>query len=181
MVEESVDVGDSYAHTDFLPPKRRDIERDLIRKYVTARIGALGEVDYNWEEGPQGEKAHALHAKLWSMATADVRADRHNVAYLQLAENFDKMGDTADFQIAAINNHVPLPILGIVVLCTLVGAALLGLTFGRVRSPNRALSVIFCVIFAATVFTIVDMDHPSGGLIQIDVAPLQNALDEMKH
>ena len=151
-----------------------------MRTYVAARIEALGEGAYFWENGPLEHKAKALHERLWEMASADVRADRHNVAYLALAEDFDKMGDTADFQVAAINNHVPVPILGLVLLCTLVGAALLGLTFGRVQSPNRALSIIFCVIFAATVFTIVDMDHPRGGLLRIDVAPLQNALDDMK-
>ncbi len=180
VVEEADGVAAAYDHMDYLPPARRDIERDLVRRYTGARIRALGDVSYTWEDSPNAQAANGYYRRLWDMATADVRADRRDVAYLTLAEEIDKAGDIAEYQVAAVNNHIPPPILGIVILCTLVGAALLGLTFGRVRSPNRALSVIFCVLFAATVFTIVDMDHPKGGLLQIDVAPLQNAFHDMR-
>jgi hypothetical protein len=53
------------------------------------------------------------------------------------------------------------------------------MTFGRARSPHAILSTIFCLLFAATVFTIIDLDHPQGGLIGVDVAPLQSILSEM--
>jgi len=180
VVQEADAIGSAYAHMDFLPVARRTIEQTLMHDYAAARVGALSETTYAWDDGPNTKRARAIHERLWEMASADVRSDPHNVAYLSLAETVDKMGDITDFQTAAINNHVPAPILGIVVLCTFVGAGLLGLTFGRVRSPNRALSLIFCVIFAATVFTIVDLDHPKGGLLKIDVAPMQNVLDDMK-
>lgn len=180
VVQEADAVGSAYAHMDFLPTVRRAIEQKLMHDYAAARVGALSETTYNWDDGPNTEKARTIHERLWAMAAADVRSDPHSVAYLSLAETVDKMGDISNFQTAAINNHVPPPILGIVVLCTFVGAGLLGLTFGRVKSPNRALSLIFCVIFAATVFTIVDLDHPKGGLLKIDVAPMQNVLDDMK-
>ena len=41
------------------------------------------------------------------------------------------------------------------------------------------LAVIFCALFAATVFTIIDLDHPQGGFVSVDIAPLQAALDDM--
>jgi hypothetical protein len=53
------------------------------------------------------------------------------------------------------------------------------LTFGRAKSPHPILSAIFCVLFAATVFTIIDLDHPQGGLISVDIAPLQATLGDM--
>jgi len=179
VVQEADAVGAAYAHMDFLPLARRTVEQKLMHDYAAARVGALSETTYAWDDGPFTKRARAIHQRLWEMAADDVRADPYNVAYLSLAEEIDKMGDITAFQTAAINNHVPAPILGIVVLCTFVGAGLLGLTFGRVKSPNRALSLIFCVIFAATVFTIVDLDHPKGGLLKIDVAPMQNVLDDM--
>jgi hypothetical protein len=180
VVQEADAVGAAYAHLDFLPLAQRSAAQTLMHDYAAARVGALSETTYAWNDGPSTSKARAIHERLWELASADVRADPYNVAYLSLAETIDKMGDITDFQTAAINNHVPAPILGIVILCTFVGAGLLGLTFGRVKSPNRALSLIFCVIFAATVFTIVDLDHPKGGLLKIDVAPMQNALDDMR-
>lgn len=180
VVQEADAVGAAYAHMDFLTGAHRALEQKLLHDYAAMRVGALSETTYAWDDGPFTKRARAIHERLWQLATADVRSDPYNVAYLSLAEEIDKMGDITGFQTAAINNHVPAPILGIVILCTFVGAGLLGLTFGRVESPNRALSVIFCIIFAATVFTIVDLDHPKGGLLKIDIAPMQNVLDDMR-
>jgi len=179
VVQEAEAVGSAYAHMDFLPEGKRETEQALVRKYVAARIRALGETGYAWNDGPSTHEARTLYGRIWHDTAAEVRSDTHDVAYLALAQEVDRMGDVTEFQTAAVNNHVPLPILGIVILCTFVGAGLLGLTFGRVGSPNRALSLVFCVIFAATVFTIVDLDHPRGGLLKIDIAPMQNALDDM--
>ena len=49
---------------------------------------------------------------------------------------------------AAFNNHVPRPIIFIIILCTLVGAFLFGLTFGYAGEPHALLSAIFCLLFA---------------------------------
>ena len=99
--------------------------------------------------------------------------------YLDLSRSVIDTIAVADQQEAALNNHVPRAIIGIILLCTLVGAFLLGLTFGRAKAPNALLSALFCLLFAATVFTIIDLDHPQGGFIGVDVAPLQWILDDM--
>lgn len=179
VVDEADAVGTAYAQIDFMPATQATAARALMRKYVAARLDVYAFVKNPWEEDRFVTVARTTEDRLWTMAAADVRNDPKNLAYLALARGFDTMGDVANEETAAINNHVPVAIVGMVVLCTLLGAALLGLTFGRVRAPNRAVSVIFCVLFAATVFTIVDLDHPRGGLLTIDVAPLQNALNSM--
>lgn len=179
VVDESDAVATAYAQIDFMPTAQGNAARALIRKYVTARLDVYAYVNNPWQEDRYVLLAHGTEDRLWAMAASDVRKDPKNLAFLALAESFDKMGDVANEETAAINNHVPVAIVGLVILCTLLGAALLGLTFGRVKAPNRAVSVIFCVLFAATVFTIVDLDHPRGGLLTIDVAPLQNALHNM--
>ncbi len=181
VVTEAESVGDVFDQSDYLPLKQRLVVKDLMRRYTAARVELIEGSDESWDDQVSGAKSHDLYQRIWDIGAADVRSDPKNVAYLQWSQNVDEMGDNAEFQLAAVNNHLPMPILGIVVLSTLVGAGLLGLTFGRVQSPNRVLSVIFCVLFAATVFTIVDMDHPSGGLLKIDVAPLSNTLSDFKH
>jgi hypothetical protein len=41
------------------------------------------------------------------------------------------------------------------------------------------MAIIFCLLFAATDFTIIDLDHPQGGFIGVDVAPLRAIFDDM--
>lgn len=179
VVNESVAISTAYARIDLLPAAQRSKARSQLAAYAKARLSVYNDVENPWMDHQFVRQATALRGELWSLVTADVRSDSRNNGFVLAAESFDAMGDIADEQSAAINNHIPVPIIGIVILCTLLGAGLLGLTFGRVRAPNRALSVVFCIIFAATVYTIIDLDHPRGGLLHIDVAPLQAAISSM--
>ena len=122
------------------------------------------------------ENGRILQGKRWGIASRSARRDPY---YLDLSRSVIDTIAVADQQEAALNNHVPRAIIGIILLCTLVGAFLLGLTFGRAKAPNALLSALFCLLFAATVFTIIDLDHPQGGFIGVDVAPLQWILDDM--
>jgi hypothetical protein len=70
--------------------------------------------------------------------------------------------------------------MGLVIFCTLAGALLLGVTFGRVKRPYPVLSVVFCLLCAATVFTIFDLDDGRRGFIRLETAPLQDALAGMR-
>jgi len=181
VVQESVSVGDVYARADFLPPAETTRAHALIREFTQERIGVYQREENPWlGGGPHSEKSAAIQSVLWKQATALHRADPRDLGYARYAEDVDTIGDLIDEQAAAINNHVPAPIFGIVIFCTLLGAALLGIAFGRAKAPNRGLSIIFCLLFAATVYTIVDLDHPRGGLIHIDERPLQNALASMR-
>lgn len=113
------------------------------------------------------------------MAASTARRDPRSPFFVDLTRSVIDLIGVAEEQEAALNNHVPLVVIAIVIMSTLVGAFLLGMTFGRVESPNVLLGAIFCLLFAATVFTILDLDHPQGGFIALDVAPLQATLDDM--
>lgn len=180
VVQESLAVGDVYARADFFPPEDAAKMRALVRDYTEQRIDIYRSEENPWMGGgPHTTAADELIERMWDLSVTVHRRDPRDLGTFQVTEFVDQVGDLADEQAAAINNHIPGPIFAIVIFCTLLGAALLGLTFGRVRSPNRALSAVFCLIFAATVYTIVDLDHVAGGLIHIDDAPLQHILATM--
>jgi hypothetical protein len=121
-------------------------------------------------------RGRILQGQLWGIASS---AARHNYYYMDLTRSVIETIAISDRQEAALNNHVPRAIIGIIFLSTLAGAFLLGLTFGRAKAPNTVLAILFCLLFAATVFTIIDLDHPQGGFIGVDVAPLHDILGDM--
>jgi hypothetical protein len=123
-------------------------------------------------------EAKVLQGNLWEIASRSARRDP-SPSNADVTRSVIDTIAVADQQEAALNNHVPRAIIGLILLCTLVGGFLLGLTFGRAKAPNAMLSAIFCLLFAATVFTIIDLDHPQGGFIGVDVAPLQWILNDM--
>jgi hypothetical protein len=172
LVQEAVASGDVQEYALFLPVKQRETVRNLLHDYLRARLADYARI--NHPDAPASD-SESVYEHMAELVAADVRGDPRNLGYQTLATSLNEMGKRAQEQNAALTNHVPIAILGIVLFSTLLGAGLLGLTFGRVRAPNRALCAIFCLLFAATVYAIVDLDHPRGGFIGVDVTPLQAA------
>lgn len=180
VVDESVVAGRTYARADYLPaPERAQFRREL-RDYVGARLDVYDFVTNPGEEDQTRTRSRALFAGLWAIALEAARRDPRNLLTSTLAADAVELNDVADRQTAALDNHVPTAIVGLVLFCTLAGAVLLGVTFGRAKSPNPVLSVVFCLLCAATVFTIVDLDNGKRGFIRLETAPLQDTLDGMR-
>jgi hypothetical protein len=181
VVTEADALTTAYLRAGFLPaPQAAEFRRILI-EYTQTRLKTYGAVSDAQAERGFIEAGKVLQGRLWAIASSAALHDPRNPFLVDLTRSVIDTMDLAEQQAAALNNHVPRAIIGIDVLCTTFGAFLLGLTFGRAKSPHLILSAIFCVLFAATVFTIIDLDHPQGGLISVDIAPLQASLADMSH
>jgi len=179
VVSEADAIRNAYLRGGFLPAAKVSRFRTLLIEYTKTRLKTYGEVgDMRAEQQSLG-KSDELQVLLWTMASSTARRDPRSPFYVDLTRSIVEVVDASEEQEAALNNHVPRAVIGLVLLCTLMGAFLLGLTFGRAKSANAALSLMFCLLFAATVFTIIDLDHPQGGFIAVDIAPLQLTLDDM--
>ena len=179
VVSEADAIRGLYLRAGFLPPKKARQFRTIVVAYTRSRLQTYASVHDVRAEQRAISGGTVLQGELWTMAAGTARRDPRSPFYVDLTRSVIETITTAEEQEAALNNHVPRAILGLILLCTLVGALLLGLTFGRAKAPNAVLAVIFCLLFAATVFTIVDLDHPQGGFISVDVAPLYDVLDQM--
>lgn len=179
VISEADTIDTAYLRAGFLPIARTLKFRRILIEYTRTRLDTYAEVGDIQAERRSIDRGKYLQGLLWIMASNAARRDPRNTFYVDLARSVIETIDVSEQQEAALNNHVPRPIFGIVVLSTLVGALLLGLTFGRARAPNALLSAIFCLLFAGTVFAIFDLDHPQGGFTQVDVSPLQEILGDM--
>jgi hypothetical protein len=179
VVSETDAIRSTYLRAGFLPPAKAERFRLTLVQYTRARLTAYQNVNDARAERRALSDADELQGVLWGMAAGTARRDPGSPFFADLTRSVIDLIDVAEQEEAALNNHVPLAVIAIVVLSTLVGAFLLGMTFGRVESPNVLLGAIFCLLFAATVFTILDLDHPQGGFIAIDIAPLQATLIDM--
>jgi hypothetical protein len=179
VVDEADAIHTAYLRAGFLPPARTARFRQVLIEYTSARLQTYAAVSDIRAERRSIANGESLQGRLWTMAAGAARRDPLSPFYVDLTRSVIEMTDVSEQQEAALKNHEPRPIVGIVLLSTIVGAVLLGLTFGRAKAPNALLSAIFCTLFAATVFTIFDLDHPQGGFTSVDVSPLQSTLEDM--
>ncbi|MGC1382096.1 MAG: hypothetical protein WA814_13865 [Candidatus Baltobacteraceae bacterium] len=179
VVVEADAIRTAYLRAGFLPPAKTARFRNLLIEYTKTRLDAYAEVGDIRAERLSIAEGKGFQGQLWAMAASAARRDPRSPFYADVTRSVIDVINVSDEQLAALTNHVPRTIIGIILLCTIVGALLLGLTFGHARAPNGLLSTIFCLLFAATVFTIIDLDHPQGGLIGVDVLPLADTLSDM--
>lgn len=180
IVQEAIAVGRVDLQSDFVPKSQQTAFRKTIVAYAQARLDSYADLEDVHAEGEAVERAAELHAKLWRVVSDDARSDPRNLLYNTLVASVDEMGDIAEAQRAAVNNHVPSAIVGIILFATVAGSLLMGVTFGRVKSPHPVLSIVFCLLCAATVFTIIDLDDGRRGFIRLEVAPLQATLKDLR-
>lgn len=178
VVSESNAIGTAYLRAGFLPTAQATRFRAILIAYTRRRLDAYASVSDIGAERRAIANGKTLQGQMWVISLSAARRDTRT-ALLDLTRSVIEVMDVAEEQSAAFNNHVPAVILGIVVLSTLIGAFLFGLTLGRASHPNVLLAAIFCLLFAATVYTILDLDHPQGGFIGVDVSPLQATLSDM--
>ncbi|HEY2474832.1 MAG TPA: hypothetical protein VGI19_08505 [Candidatus Cybelea sp.] len=179
VVIEADAIRTAYLRAAFLPGAQSVPFREALVDYTRTRLDTYASVADARAERLAIDKGKDLQGRLWTMATTAGLRDPRSPLFADLTRSVVEVIKSSEDQASALHNHVPRAIIGIIILSTLVGAFLFGLTFGQVRVPYALLSVIFCLLFAATVFTIIDLDHPQGGFIPVDVAPLQEVLDDM--
>ena len=179
VVTEADAIRTTFLRAAFLPGAQSAPFRRVLVEYTRARLESYYEVGDPKAERLAIDKGKNLQGELWAMATNAVLRDSRSPLFADLTRSVVDTINTSEDQTAAFNNHVPRPIIFIIILCTLVGAFLFGLTFGYAKEPHALLAAIFCLLFAGTVFTIIDLDHPQGGFIAVNVAPLHSLLDDM--
>jgi hypothetical protein len=179
VVSETDAIRTAYLRAGFLPGAKAARFRALLIDYTSNRLQTYADVGDARAERRSLGNGDRLQRQLWDMATLTARLETRSPFVADLTRSVIDITDVSEQQEAALSNHVPRTVIGIVLLSTIIGAVLLGLTFGYAKSPNVLLAVLFCLLFSATVFTIIDLDHPQGGFVAVDIAPLQSSLEDM--
>jgi hypothetical protein len=155
-------IGTAYARADLLPTESVASVRDLIRKWLEARIvfyeqreeRQIGEVDHEFEK---------LQAELWSAILPASKAQPTPVTALVIAGINDMLNAQSRTQ-GAFWNRIPIAAWGLMVFIALACNLLLG--YGE-RRRGALLLLVIPMIVSISVFLIADIDAPRGGIIRV--------------
>ncbi len=167
LVEEANAIGTAYLRTRVLSDTSGEAVRGLLRRYVDARL-AFGNAGADPTRVAAAEQAaEALHVELWDAAVAAVAADSHSLSTAAFMQAINDVIDLQSKRRAAFENHVPEAVLDLLLMSSLFALGAAGFTSGlgarRRFIPNAALSVIVVLVLV----TILDVDRPRRGLIEV--------------
>jgi hypothetical protein len=177
IVEEANAIGTTDLRGSYLPAGAADRFRSILRDYAQARLAVY--VDPARSEAME-RKSMALQDALWSLVVLAARDDPRNVQLGLLTQTLNNTIDISTKQSAALRNHVPTAMLNLMLVVSFVAAIFLGVHFEQMRQRQIFLGLIFGLLFATVVTTIVDLDRPQHGFVRVDLRPLQAQLQRMQ-
>jgi len=153
----------------------------LLRQYVDIRLQSterrLDPAALNGLE----RKAAQLHEKFWLLAAAVNSKEPQNFTTGLFITALNDLIDAKGLRDAALDNHVPASVLLLLFTAAIVAVGMVGYSNGVAHHRAAVVTGMLMVLFALTIFVIVDLDRPRRGLIrvsQISMTELKKSLDK---
>lgn len=181
LLKEINAIGTAYLRADFLEPGAQKEMKTLMRQYVELRV------DYNAAgHAPAAESrafadATALQLQMWKLAAAsELYLEPKAVRLSMLASALNDMIDVSADREEARQNRVPELVLWMLLVTAGLSGALGGYAFGAAGHRSLLATLGFAVMVSKVVFTILDLDRPRRGLIQVDYAGMNELRQSMR-
>jgi hypothetical protein len=170
IVAEANAIGTSYLRADLLDQPARSELRAALQEYTSYRL----QLSTRLRSGLGPETAAAFerqHASIWLAARTGVAA-RPEFAEVVLPP-INEVIDLHAVRMAAGKKHLPPPVMGLLIACSVLAIAVIGYgsgTGGRRRAP---LTVSLAVLISTALWITIDLDYPRAGLLQLSDEPLR--------
>jgi hypothetical protein len=168
-VKEANAIGTAYLRLDQLPAEHQPEMRQLFRAYLGARLEVQAGVSEGTPERGVAQSAQLQH-QIWSRAVAASRTDSTQNSARMLLPAINEMFDVTTERGVAFQAHLPYVVFYLLIFIALMSALLAG--YGMAKRKNRSLlhMFLYAACIAATVYTVIDLDHPRSGLIRVGAA-----------
>ena len=169
LLKEVNAIGTAWLRADFLEPAAQQQMKTLMRAYVDQRVAGDNARHDPAAEARAFEQAAALQLQMWKLAAAnDAYLEPKAIRLSMLASALNDMIDVSADRKEARQNRVPELVLWMLLVTAALSGALGGYAFGAAGHRSLLATLGFAVMVSMVVFTILDLDRPRRGLIQVD-------------
>lgn len=167
-VQEANAISTVVLRADFLPDSMRIILRTQLEEYLETRI-AFNQSGMDLDKMADNfYKADVINNNIWK-SVADY--GKTNMEITRVSEIVPALNDMIDITIsrrAAGEANIPDSIQFLLIVLCVCSTFLMG--YERKNKIDLTVVVGFSLMLALTVFTIIDMDRPRSGLVNLDEA-----------
>ncbi len=164
VTAEANSLGTFATRLALLPQSDQPALQQQLMDYARARL----EVSLAQDDGQHSRaRAVALHDTLGAGLYAALAKYPYDARTTLLAQEFDVLGDVATERNAARKARLPTAVLALLVLYCVAGAGLLGYTVAASGAKHRTSAATFFLLLSLAFATVLDLDRPRGGVIQV--------------
>lgn len=166
VIEEANAIGTAILRTDVYPDSVRTALRTSMKVYVEERI-AFYQAGMNMKETVRHYlKADSIGKKIWKITADYAKKDYITTRTSELIPALNDMIDITTTRRAAGESTIPDSIMYFLFALCVCSSFLLG--YDNKRKIDWVILIGFSVMLSITVFTIIDLDRPRSGLINMD-------------
>jgi hypothetical protein len=168
-VKEANDISTTILRADFYPDSMRAIFREDMKQYLQARIDILYAAYDEQEKINEAERKSLYYQqKLWDEAVAYSKKDPTPIIWNNVPFALTTMFESARANTFQELMRVPSSIVVMLFLLSWAVAFFIGYASVTKGKFDWLIGVGFCLMSSLVVYTILDMDRPRRGFIQLD-------------
>ena len=181
VVQEANAIGTTYLRSGLLPEPDRSVVAGLLRSYVDARLDFYNLRNDQAQFKIVIDRTEKLQQELWSHGASVVSKDDRPVTTGLFIQSLNEVIDLHSARVAAMENHVPEPVLLLLFLVALMTAVLVGYGCGLAKRRHLFSTSIVAVLIGMVIIAIIDLDRPARGLIRVSQNSMTRLHDSMKN
>ena len=170
LTHEANTIGTAYLRLDVLPPATQPALRESFRRYVDARLAIYRAIPDIAAVHEATRRADALQDEIWRQAVSACQASQGWRPDQVVLPAINEMIDITTTRAMALQTHPPAIIYFMLFGLALVSSVLAGYAMAGGARARRMHAAAFALVLTATVYVILDLEFPRGGLIRIDSA-----------
>ncbi len=170
IVQEANAIGTAYLRVDLLAPEDQAPIRDLFHAYLADRVEAYRALDRGGDPGAVFGAAEAAQGDIWRATIEAVSRPEAQYAAEVVVPAVNEMIDITTTRKVALGTHIPELVLVLLFGVSLLSAFLAGAAMAKHAERRLIHGAIFAAAVSLTIYTILDLDSPRGGLIRLDGA-----------
>jgi hypothetical protein len=182
VMEDANVLNALWLRSSLLPePQRREFEPPL-RQYIKVRADvAVLQHETAEELANRIERAEALHRQMWEVVKTAVQGERPAKTAEDMVVLLSNAQSLHQRRIYAYESRVPEIIIMMLFGTAMTAMFALGYSGGLTQQRGILLRIMITLVVCGTVFTILDLDTPRRGLIQVEQTPMLRVKQMMEH
>lgn len=172
MVEESGALTMVWERVRLEPPEIRDRMQPLVQKYLAQRLAYFQNGVAVDRQRAADVAAEDVQNKMWAIVNELVTADTRPLITRALIDGMTRVDDAAWRRESAAREHIPLLVIDLLILFSLITAAIIGYSTGLQRKVNRPINIAFFTLLSLAILMVLDLDRPRSGVVRVSQQPM---------
>ena len=172
VVEEAAALTMEWERIRLEPAEFRNRMQPLVQRYVAARLAYFQYGAAVDRQRGADVTAEAAQNQLWDIANELVAVDTRPMITRALIDSMSRVDDVAWRRESAAREHIPLLVIDLLILFSLITAAIIGYSTGLQTKVNRPINIAFFTLLSLAILMVLDLDRPRSGLVRVSQRPM---------